>query len=148
MPDSWLCIARIRRWKRRSKQILQEDAQTVSLFSLLFRSQSNKSASRWGERGCISCRAAPRNGGTVMCQLCHHKASRMAPVIIEVPEDHENYKSGASSILLSFAMEADRYVVESQFIQSWRHGTICPEVRAVYKIVHPPASMKRYEQYL
>jgi len=29
-----------------------------------------------------------------MCQPCHDRALRLAPVIIEVPEDHEDYKSG------------------------------------------------------
>ena len=29
-----------------------------------------------------------------MCQPCNDGALRMAPAIIEVPEDHENYKSG------------------------------------------------------
>ena len=65
-----------------------------SFFSLLFRSGNDKYVNRWGERGCISCRAAPRNGQLVMCQPCHDSALRTAPAIIEVPEDHENYKSG------------------------------------------------------
>ena len=29
-----------------------------------------------------------------MCQPCNDRALRMAPAVIEVPEDHENYKSG------------------------------------------------------
>jgi hypothetical protein len=67
------------------------DSKSFSLFS---RSKVDNLASSWGERGCISCRAAPRNGSIVMCQPCHDRALRVAPVIIEVPEDHENFKNG------------------------------------------------------
>jgi len=86
---------------------------------------------RWGEHGCIFCRAAPRNGTLVMCQPCNDKALHKAPVIIEVPRDHQNYTS-----------------VEAQFQQSWRHKTTCPEVRAVYKIINTTASSDKYEKYL
>jgi hypothetical protein len=48
----------------------------------------------------------------------------------------------------SLTMETDQRTVSTQFQQSWRHGTICPEVRAVYKIVSTTASLRRYEQYL
>jgi len=48
----------------------------------------------WGKHGCISCRRAPTNGVTVFCKPCHDKVLRMAPMIVEVPEDHERYKSG------------------------------------------------------
>ena len=54
---------------------------------------------RWVERGCISCRAAPVNGPSILCQLCHNDALRVAPVIIEVPEDHDGYKSGMPTTL-------------------------------------------------
>lgn len=86
---------------------------------------------RWGEQGCISCRAAPRNGQAVMCQSCHAYALERAPAIIKVPEDHKTYKS-----------------VESQFKQTWRHKTTCPEVKVIYKIVVSEASLKQYQQYL
>ncbi|KAF9643753.1 hypothetical protein BDM02DRAFT_1355394 [Thelephora ganbajun] len=89
-----------------------------------------KTHREWGERGCIFCRAAPRNGTLAMCQPCYDRALHMAPVVIEVPEDHENYKS-----------------VAAQFQQSWRHNTACPQVRAVYKIVNTAANLKKYEQY-
>jgi len=49
---------------------------------------------RWGYYCCISCRTAPTNGVTVFCKSCHTKALRMAPMIVEVPEDHDKYKSG------------------------------------------------------
>lgn len=86
---------------------------------------------KWGEQGCISCRAAPRNGPSVLCQPCHTDALSSAPAIIEVPKDHKNYKS-----------------VESQFKQTWRHTTACPEVRAVYKIIVTETSLRQYQQYL
>ena len=46
-----LSITRLRRrgWHS-AGQILRENTRTASLFSILFRSQSNNSASRWGER--------------------------------------------------------------------------------------------------
>ena len=96
LPDTWLHIACICRHKRRCEQILFKETQTASLLSLFFHSESNKSANRWGVRGCISCRAAPRYGKLVTCQPCHDKALRMAPLLIEVPEDHDAYKSGTS----------------------------------------------------
>jgi len=86
---------------------------------------------RWGETGCISCRIAPRNGTDVLCLPCYGKALRKAPVLIEVPDDHDNYRN-----------------VAMQFQQSWRHETACPEVRAVYKVINTAASLKKYEKYL
>ena len=148
LPDSWLCITRIRRRQWRCEQVLQEDSQTASLFFSPFRSQSDKSVSRWGERGCISCRAAPRSGTLVMCQSCHDDALCVAPVIIEVPGDHENYKSGRLTASLPSVRETDQTTVSTQFQQSWRHGTTCPQVRAVYKVVNTTASLDEYEQYL
>jgi len=148
LPDSWLCIIRIRRCQWRCEQVLQEGPQTVSIFSSSFRSKSDKSASRWGERGCISCRAAPRNGALVMCRPCHDRALGVTPAIIEVPEDHEIYKSGMPTVPLSLSMRTDRSTVKTQFEQTWRHSTKCPEVRAVYKIVNTTASLDKYKQYL
>lgn len=83
-----------------------------------------------------------------MCQLCYYKALLVAPVLIEVPEDHENYKSGTLIISRSLLIGTDRIVVATQFKQSWRHNTICPEVRAVYKVINTAASLKKYETYL
>ncbi|KAF9648775.1 ADP-ribosylation [Thelephora ganbajun] len=90
-----------------------------------------KTHKQWGENGCISCRKAPTNGVVVFCQLCYNKALRKAPMIVEVPEGHEKYKS-----------------VASQFRQKWLHNNKCPEVRAIYKIVSTMASLTKYEQYL
>ncbi|KAF9790516.1 hypothetical protein BJ322DRAFT_1036993 [Thelephora terrestris] len=84
----------------------------------------------WGKRGCISCRAAPMSKVSVLCRPCHKDALSRTPVIVEVPEDHENYKS-----------------VEKQFKQSWRHKTTCPEVQAIYKIIVAEASLRQYQQY-
>ncbi|KAF9790511.1 ADP-ribosylation [Thelephora terrestris] len=86
---------------------------------------------KWGEHGCISCRAAPRSNASVLCQSCHGNELKKAPAIVQVPEDHNNYKS-----------------VESQFKQSWRHKTACPEVKAIYKVISTEASLKQYDQYL
>ena len=72
----------------------------------------------------------------------------MAPVLIEVPKDHENYHSGMLIISRSLAVETYQIVVATQFQQSWRHGTACPKVRAVYKIINTAASQWKYEQYL
>ena len=113
-----------------------------------FRSQSNKSASRWGERGCISCRASPWNGTLVMCRPCHDGALRVAPTIIGVPEDHEFYKCGKLTASRSLARETDRSTVAQQFERAWRHSTTCPKVRAVYKIVNTTAILDNYERYL
>lgn len=84
-----------------------------------------------GENGCISCREADTNGSVVFCQLCYNELLSMTPMIVEVPRDHERYKS-----------------VESQFRQKWLHNGKCPEVRAIYKIVSTKANVARYERYL
>jgi len=130
-----------------SKHCSKRHRQQVFYYSL-FRSRIDKSASRWAVRGCISCRAAPRTGTLVMCQPCHDAAVRLAPVIIEVPGDHDNYGSGERRVFQLLMKETDPFTVEKQFQQTWRHGTTCPEVRAVYKIIHTTASLKKYEQYL
>jgi len=52
-------------------------------------------------------------------------------VIVEVPGDHERFKS-----------------VASQFQQKWMHNTQCPKIRAIYKIVVTRANVAKYEQYL
>jgi hypothetical protein len=67
--------------------------------------------------------------------------------IIQVPEDHESYKSG-TPMCVSFVEDCThRTAVESQFKQSWRHNTICPEVRAIFKIINNEESLKKYEEY-
>ncbi|KAF9790512.1 hypothetical protein BJ322DRAFT_395524 [Thelephora terrestris] len=86
---------------------------------------------KWGEHGCISCRAAPGSGASILCQSCYDNELRRAPAIVQVPVDHNRYKS-----------------VESQFKKSWRQGTPCPEVQAVYKVVVTEESQKRYKLYL
>jgi len=83
-----------------------------------------------------------------MCQPCHDNAVGMAPALVEVPEDHDNYKSGERRVFQLLTRETDTFAVEKQFQQTWRHGTTCPEVRAVYKIINTTASLKKYEQYL
>ena len=39
------------------------------------------------------------NGQSILCQDCHNRALRVAPVIIEVPEDHESYENGMPTVL-------------------------------------------------
>jgi hypothetical protein len=51
-------------------------------------------------------------------------------MIVEVPEEHQRYKS-----------------VASQFQRKWLHNTQCPEVRAIYKIVNTTKNLKKYEKY-
>jgi len=84
-----------------------------------------------GEEGCISCRIAPSTSKSVLCQICYDDALSRAPALVQVPDDHRNYKS-----------------VEKQFKDTWRHKTTCPEVKAVYKIVVTDASMAQYQKYL
>jgi len=86
---------------------------------------------KWGEYGCISCRAASRSNESVLCRPCYDDELSRAPTIIQVPGDHKNYKS-----------------VELQFKQTWRNNPSCPEVKAVYKVIVPEASLKQYDQYL
>jgi len=71
------------------------------------------------------------NDSSVFCPSCYNKVHYASPTIIEVPKDHERYKS-----------------VASQFRQKWLHNNTCPEVRAVYKVVSPRANIARYELYL
>ncbi|KAF9790514.1 hypothetical protein BJ322DRAFT_395234 [Thelephora terrestris] len=85
---------------------------------------------KWSEHGCISCRAAPRSTASVLCQTCYDSELSKAPALVQVPEDHQNFKS-----------------VESQFQKTWK-GTACPEVKAIYKIIVAEASLKQYKQYL
>jgi hypothetical protein len=69
--------------------------------------------------------------GSVLCESCHDSALSKAPAIIQVPEDHKNYKSA-----------------EKQFKHTWRHNTACPDVKAVYKIIVTEASLTQYQEYL
>lgn len=68
-------------------------------FLCQFRTQNDGSVCSWGEHGCISCRAAAMTDGSVLCESCHDSALSEAPAIIQVPEDHKNYKSGTSTVL-------------------------------------------------
>ena len=51
---------------------------------------------RLGERGCIYCRKAPTIGEINFCNLCHNKTLLTAPMVVEVPNDHNRYKDGQS----------------------------------------------------
>lgn len=86
---------------------------------------------RFGEQGCISCRAAPSLKLGDLCHACYESGMTTAPMITMVPEDHESFRS-----------------VEKQFIQTWKHNTACPNVRAVYKIIGTEGSLKQYQRYL
>ena len=111
-------------------------------------SYTDQSMSRVGEEGCISCRTAPSISKSVLCQTCYDDALSRAPALIHVPDDHKNYKSGASMTFNRLTIGTYRNPVEKQFKHTWRHKTTCPEVKAVYKIVVSDASMTQYQQYL
>lgn len=128
--------------------LLQDHPQTASSFYLGLCSTNDMSVGRWKECGCISCRVAPRNGTTILCLTCYDNALRAGPVLINVSEDHENFKSGTLEYVSSAYGVTYHRTVESQFKESWRHNTTCPQVRAVYKIVNTEASLKKYEEYL
>jgi len=85
----------------------------------------------WGKYGCIRCRKAPSNDATVFCKPCEGIVTRMAPMIVQLPKDHEKYKE-----------------VAKLFRRKWLHDTPCPKVRAVYKIVSTTKNMAKHEQYL
>ena len=77
--------------------ILYDGPQKACLYFPDFRSHTDEPMSRWGEYGCISCRAAPRSNESVLCKACYDDELSRAPAIIQVPEDHKNYKSGVST---------------------------------------------------
>ncbi|KAI0784004.1 hypothetical protein BC629DRAFT_1594122 [Irpex lacteus] len=84
------------------------------------------------EKSCLFCRKTQKQGDRHFCgQACADEAVKKGPMILEVPEDHETFKS-----------------VESQFKTSWRHaGKPCPPVRYIYKIVSDQASVDKYNTY-
>jgi len=55
----------------------------------------------------------------------------MAPVIIQVPRDHDRFQS-----------------IETQFRKKWLHTQTSPQVRAIYKIVNKPSNVAKYKSYL
>ncbi|KAF9790501.1 hypothetical protein BJ322DRAFT_394638 [Thelephora terrestris] len=73
-----------------------------------------------GKHGCISCRATPSNGISVLCQ---DKAIIRAPMTDEVPEDHGTYKS-----------------------VTWRRKTACLKVDA--KVIFTEKNSRDHQQYL
>ncbi|KAG1743469.1 hypothetical protein EDB19DRAFT_1698729 [Suillus lakei] len=82
------------------------------------------------KNGCLWCGKAMRNKGHFCGRACTSAAENSAPRLIEVPQGHDTFKS-----------------VADQFKTSWRHQTICPTVRRVYKVIAPPASIAKYEAY-
>ncbi|KAF9790497.1 hypothetical protein BJ322DRAFT_393641 [Thelephora terrestris] len=91
----------------------------------------SKAHMKLGTYGCICCRKAPVIDPISFCQSCSDEVFYMAPLIVEVPTDHERYTS-----------------VASQFKKKWQHNNNCPEVRAIYKIVSTIESLENFEQYL
>ena len=108
----------------------------------------DKSVNRHREPGCTSCGVAPRNGVSPLCRSCHNTALCKGPAIIEVPEDHENYKIGAPMYVLFADDGVDQITVESHFKQSWGSKIRHPEVRAIYEIISTEVNLKKYEKYL
>ncbi|KAI0777848.1 hypothetical protein BC629DRAFT_1582775 [Irpex lacteus] len=90
------------------------------------------SSYRLAEKSCLYCRKVPKQGDQHFCgQACANEAMKKGPLILEVPEDHETFKS-----------------VKSQFMTSWRLASKpCPPVRYIYKIVSTHASMSKYNSY-
>ncbi|KAF9644284.1 ADP-ribosylation [Thelephora ganbajun] len=84
----------------------------------------------WGEKGCISCRRAEKFGESKFCFPCEEHLKTVAPGLVLVPRDNETYHN-----------------VANQFQRSWRHPTLCPKIRAIYKIVERPEIMDRYNVY-
>ena len=102
----------------------------------------------FGEQGCISCRTAPKTKLSALCQPCYENAMIMAPMIIPIPEDHESYRSGTSMMSDWLTVWTYQMTVRTQFIQSWKHNTVCPDVRVIYKVICTEGSSAKYDQYL
>ncbi|KAI6025841.1 ADP-ribosylation [Pisolithus orientalis] len=81
------------------------------------------------KNGCLIC-GSPKKKGHFCSQTCHSKATKKAPVLLEVPQGHDTFGS-----------------VSDQFKASWRHQTSCPTVRRVYKVIGHPTSIAKYEAY-
>ncbi|KAG8213142.1 ADP-ribosylation [Butyriboletus roseoflavus] len=81
------------------------------------------------KNGCLLCGKAVKKGH--FCgQSCTSKAGKSAPLLLEVHNAHNTFKS-----------------VADQFKASWRHQTPCPTVRRVYKVIGHPTSIAKYEAY-
>ncbi|KAF8343527.1 hypothetical protein F5887DRAFT_1075647 [Amanita rubescens] len=84
-----------------------------------------------GENICLMCRQAPKMANSHFCsQTCTDDAENNAPSILEVPQGHSTFKS-----------------VADQFKSSWRHGSTCPPVKHVYKIMGSQTSLTAYNTY-
>ena len=71
-----------------------------------------------------------------------------APAIIEIEEENETFKSGApAGFPISRPAIENLRVVVQQFELSWRNGTPCPQVRAIYKVVSTQKSVNKYNSY-
>lgn len=84
----------------------------------------------WGDNGCILCRRAVKFGDTKFCCGCDIATKMLSPILVTVPQDNHTYNN-----------------VANQFQKSWRHGTPCPKVQAVYKIVQSQNILDRYDAY-
>ncbi|KAJ2932510.1 hypothetical protein H1R20_g4584, partial [Candolleomyces eurysporus] len=83
------------------------------------------------ENLCLMCLQAPKMANSHFCsQTCVDDAEQKGPTILEVPLGHSTFKS-----------------VADQFKASWRHGSTCPAVRRIYKIMMPPGKLANYEAY-
>ncbi|KAF8910517.1 hypothetical protein CPB84DRAFT_1812677 [Gymnopilus junonius] len=94
-------------------------------------SLAHKTSVMLGENLCLMCLQAPKMANLHFCsQTCVDDAESKGPMILEVPSGHVTFKS-----------------VADQFKASWRHGSTCPPVRRVYKILIPPAMLDAYNAY-
>ena len=96
--------------------------------------------------GCIICRVAPVSGAFALCLSCRDRELREVPMIINVPEEHERYKSGTLTVfyLLTVGVYSDhsrdaiQAILEAQdevsrskgYLQNHRHGGELGEVPA------------------
>ena len=69
-----------------------------------------------------------------MCQPCHDTAVRVAPVLIEVPEDHDNYKSGERRVFQLLTKGTDPFIAHSR-------ETIPTNLEAWHNVPRSPGSL-------
>ena len=91
---------------------------------------------------------AKKSRRDVFCSSCKVSVTQNAPAIIEIADDNETFKSGASATFtISQPGRLGLEPVVQQFEGSWRSTTTCPQVRAIYKVVSTQTSVNAYNVY-
>ncbi|EIM80823.1 ADP-ribosylation [Stereum hirsutum FP-91666 SS1] len=81
---------------------------------------------------CLQCRRRTKQPDSHYCsRTCHNQGESAAPGILEIPGDHITFRS-----------------VVDQFMNSWKHATLCPSVKRVYLVVSTKVNLQIYRQYL